>query len=51
MKIDRIDHIVLTVSNIDATINFYTEVLGMQLLTFGNDRKAILWESKAKSAS
>jgi hypothetical protein len=29
MKIDRIDHLVLTVRNIGATCDFYTRVLGM----------------------
>ncbi|HTV06910.1 MAG TPA: VOC family protein [Acidobacteriaceae bacterium] len=41
--LDRLDHIVLTVANIDATVDFYTEVLGMEMvllegrkgLTFG----------------
>ncbi len=38
--IDRLDHIVLTVADIDATIEFYTRVLGMEAVTFG-DRKAL----------
>ncbi|HZU30038.1 MAG TPA: VOC family protein [Candidatus Angelobacter sp.] len=38
--IDRLDHIVLTVADIDATIEFYTKVLGMEAVTFG-DRKAL----------
>lgn len=29
MKIDRIDHIVLTVKSIDATCQFYAQALGM----------------------
>ena len=41
MKIDRIDHIVLTVANMAATIEFYTEILGMELVVFGNNRKAL----------
>ena len=39
--INRIDHLVLTVRNIEATINFYHQVLGMEVITFGNDRKAL----------
>jgi len=39
--IDRIDHIVLTVRNIEATIDFYTNLLGMKVITFGNGRKAL----------
>ncbi len=34
MKIDRIDHFVLTVARIDATCDFYTRVLGMQVVRF-----------------
>ena len=35
MQIDRIDHLVLTVSDIQITVNFYTSVLGMEEVTFG----------------
>ena len=35
MHIDRIDHFVLTVRDLDATIDFYTRVLGMEAVTFG----------------
>jgi catechol 2,3-dioxygenase-like lactoylglutathione lyase family enzyme len=41
MKIDHIDHIVLTVANMAATIEFYTEILGMELVVFGDNRKAL----------
>jgi len=41
MKIDRLDHIVLTVSDIDATCAFYERVLGMRPLTFAGDRRAL----------
>ena len=41
MKIDRLDHLVLTVKNLNVTCSFYTTVLGMQELTFGNGRKAL----------
>jgi catechol 2,3-dioxygenase-like lactoylglutathione lyase family enzyme len=40
--IEQIDHVVLTVANIDATIDFYTEVLGMDAVAF-NGRKALLF--------
>jgi len=41
--LDRLDHLVLTVASIDAAVDFYTEVLGMEMvmiegrknLTFG----------------
>ncbi|XZF15167.1 VOC family protein [Chitinophagaceae bacterium MMS25-I14] len=41
MIIDRLDHLVLTVADIEITCHFYTEVMGMQVVTFGNDRKAL----------
>lgn len=41
MKIDSLDHIVLTVKDIDATLSFYSRVLGMNVITFGNGRKAL----------
>src|SRR5580692_5291439 len=33
-NLEQIDHIVLTVANIHAPIDFYTEVLGMDVATF-----------------
>jgi catechol 2,3-dioxygenase-like lactoylglutathione lyase family enzyme len=41
MNIVHLDHLVLTVRNIPATCEFYTRVLGMQVFTFGNNRKAL----------
>ena len=41
MKINRIDHFVLTVRDIDATCDFYSKVLGMEIVTFGQGRKAL----------
>ncbi|NHA05756.1 VOC family protein [Mucilaginibacter sp. HC2] len=41
MKIDRIDHLVLTVIDIEATCTFYRNVLGMEVETFGEGRKAL----------
>ena len=41
MRIDRIDHFVLTVADIDASCAFYSRVLGMQVVEFGNGRKAL----------
>ncbi len=41
MKIDRLDHLVLTVKNISATCDFYSRALGMEVVTFGNNRKAL----------
>jgi catechol 2,3-dioxygenase-like lactoylglutathione lyase family enzyme len=38
--IDHLDHLVLTVADIDATIAFYTSALGMEEVTFKN-RKAL----------
>ncbi|MEU5991693.1 VOC family protein [Spirillospora sp. NPDC047418] len=41
MRIDRLDHLVLTVADIDAAISFYTRVLGMEAVTFGAGRRAL----------
>ena len=41
MRIDRLDHIVLTVADLGKTITFYSEILGMDLVTFGEGRKAL----------
>jgi len=41
MNITHIDHIVLTVKNIDETIKFYESVLGMVVETFGEGRTAL----------
>ena len=39
--IDRIDHIVLTVADIDRTLDFYARILGMQPETFAGGRRAL----------
>ncbi len=39
--IDRLDHLVLTVRDVDATCEFYARVLGMQAITFGEGRRAL----------
>ncbi|MFD2469143.1 VOC family protein [Amycolatopsis silviterrae] len=41
MRIDRLDHLVLTVADLAATVDFYTRVLGMTEVTFGAGRKAL----------
>jgi catechol 2,3-dioxygenase-like lactoylglutathione lyase family enzyme len=41
VKIDRMDHLVLTVADPEATCAFYSRVLGMQPITFGGGRKAL----------
>lgn len=45
MKIDHLDHLVLTVADIAATVRFYTVALGMQEITFGGGRKALAFGS------
>ena len=41
MKIDSLDHLVLTVADIEAACAFYQRVLGMEVVTFGAGRKAL----------
>lgn len=39
--VDRLDHLVLTVRDVDATCDFYARTLGMQAITFGQGRRAL----------
>ena len=41
MRVDRLDHLVLTVEDIDRTVAFYTGALGMTVTTFGAGRRAL----------
>ena len=41
IQLKRLDHLVLTVEDIDQTCTFYQEVLGMKVVTFGEGRKAL----------
>lgn len=41
MQIAKLDHLVLTVRDLDATIAFYTNILGMKPETFGEGRRAL----------
>jgi catechol 2,3-dioxygenase-like lactoylglutathione lyase family enzyme len=41
MIVSHLDHLVLTVKDIPRTVVFYTTVLGMREVTFGEGRKAL----------
>src|SRR5438067_1660239 len=41
MRIDRIDHIVITAHDLERTIEFYTRVLGMEPITFAQGRRGL----------
>jgi catechol 2,3-dioxygenase-like lactoylglutathione lyase family enzyme len=41
VKISHIDHLVLTVQDLEKTCEFYVRVLGMEEVTFGGNRKAL----------
>ena len=41
MKVRAIDHVVLTVRDVERTLSFYERVLGMTPVTFGDGRKAL----------
>ena len=43
MKIDRIDHLNITVADIDRSIEFYQRVLGMRTESMGEGRAALLF--------
>lgn len=41
MKVDSLDHLVLTVKNISATVDFYSSVMGMEVVNLNEGRKAL----------
>jgi catechol 2,3-dioxygenase-like lactoylglutathione lyase family enzyme len=41
MRIDSLDHLVLTVADVEATCEFYRHALGMEVVTFAGGRKAL----------
>ena len=41
MKVARIDHVVLTVADVERTQSFYERALGMRPVTFGDGRRAL----------
>lgn len=41
MKISHLDHLVLTVKDIDKACDFYNQVLNFEIVSFGSDRKAL----------
>jgi catechol 2,3-dioxygenase-like lactoylglutathione lyase family enzyme len=41
VRIDRLDHLVLTVADIGRTVEFYERALGMEPVTFGDGRRAL----------
>src|ERR1700747_1204786 len=43
MKIERLDHLVLTVADVTKTCEFYKRILGMETVTFGAGRKALVF--------
>ena len=43
LHIDRLDHLVLTVRDIDVSCDFYTRVLGMRVTSFAGGRKALVF--------
>lgn len=42
MRVTRLDHLVLTVKDIEASVAFYQSVLGMKKVIFGNGRVALI---------
>jgi len=46
LRIDSLDHLVLTVADIARTCDFYQRVLGMSVVTFGEGRTALAFGSQ-----
>jgi catechol 2,3-dioxygenase-like lactoylglutathione lyase family enzyme len=43
MEVSHLDHLVLTVRDIEKTVHFYQSVLGMKSVTFGGNRTALTY--------
>jgi catechol 2,3-dioxygenase-like lactoylglutathione lyase family enzyme len=41
MRVQRIDHIVLTIADLETTIAFYERALGMEAVSFGEGRRGL----------
>ena len=41
MLIQALDHLVLTVKDVSTTCEFYNRVLGLEVITFGDNRKSL----------
>jgi catechol 2,3-dioxygenase-like lactoylglutathione lyase family enzyme len=41
VRVQRIDHVVLTVADLEKTVAFYERVLGMTAVSFGEGRRAL----------
>jgi len=41
MNVERLDHLVLTVADVEASMAFYSRVLGMEPVDFGDGRRAL----------
>ena len=46
MKISHLDHLVLTVADIETTCQFYQSALNFEVITFAENRKALLFGSQ-----
>ena len=46
MNITALNHLVLTVADVARSVDFYTRVLGMEAITFGEGRKALRFGSQ-----
>ncbi len=46
MRVVSLDHLVLTVHSVEATCAFYASVLGMEVVAFGEGRKALVFGSQ-----
>ncbi|MBZ6067010.1 VOC family protein [Aeromonas schubertii] len=46
MRIASLDHLVLTVTDLDRTLEFYRDVLGMEEVRFGEGRVALAFGSQ-----
>jgi catechol 2,3-dioxygenase-like lactoylglutathione lyase family enzyme len=41
LKVDRLDHLILTVADVERSVTFYERTLGMTAVTFAGGRRAL----------
>ncbi len=51
IRIDRLDHLVLTVADIDRSCAFYRDILGFEVVTFGEGQGAEIRAPEIQPAS
>ena len=51
MEVSSLDHLVLTVRDVEATVTFYERALGMRGFSFAGDRRALAFGDRRELVS